>query len=151
VKGERKMKKSLWVVVANSSIAKVFKKESSSLTELKVLEHPESRLHNRDLVSDKPGREFESFGTARHALDPQHTPHEVEAMTFAKEVASFLQAARNNKECDALYLAASPSMLGLLRQELDSETQKLIESEVDKDFTQMKPSELFEQFTFTYL
>jgi len=145
------MKKALWVLIANSSVARVYKKEGTNLTQIKILDHPESRLHNRDLVSDKPGRDFESVGTARHALEPQHSPHEIEAMSFAKEVACFLQTAKNNGEFDALYLAANPSMLGLLRQEFDADTAKLIESEVDKDFTQMKPEEIFNQFTFTYL
>jgi len=145
------MKKSLWVLVANSSIARIFKKEGSNLVQIKLLEHPESRLHNRDLVSDKPGRDFESVGMARHALEPQHTPHEIEAITFAKEISCFLQTAKNNGEFDALYLAASPSMLGLLRQHFDADTAKLIATEVSKDFTQMKTEEIFTHFTFTYL
>ncbi len=145
------MKKALWVLVANSSTARVFKKENSTLVQIKVLDHPESRLHNRDLVSDKPGRDFESVGSARHALEPQHTPHEIEAITFAKEIVNFLQTAKNNNEFDALYLAANPSMLGLLRQNFNGDTAKLIETELDKDLTQMRAEEVYNHFTFTYL
>jgi len=145
------MKKDLWVLVANSSHARVFKKEGTTLVQIKVLDHPESRLHNRDLVSDKPGRDFESFGMARHSLEPQHTPHEIETITFAREITSFLETAKNNREFDALYLAANPTMLGLIRQNLDKATAKLVQAELDKDFTQMKAEEIINYFTFSYL
>lgn len=145
------MKKELWILVANSSVARIFKKNGSSLVSVKVLEHPESRLHNRDLVSDKPGRDFESIGAAKHSYEPQHSPHEVEVINFSREISSFLQTAKNNEQFDDLYLAANPSMLGLLRQNLSSEIAKITKETLDKDLTQMMPEEIINHFTFTYL
>lgn len=110
------------------------------------MEHPESRLHNRDLVSDKPGRDFESVGSARHSLEPQHTPHDNEMTLFAKEIASYLEKAYNQGEFLRLYVAASPSMLGKLRQVLNNNIIKLIEAELDKDLTHAKPEEIFNHF-----
>src|SRR5215471_13213266 len=79
------MKKDTWLIVANSSLARIYKIEKrSELKELKVLEHPESRLHNLDLVSDKPGRDFESAGIGKHALEPKTLPKKQEFITFAK-------------------------------------------------------------------
>ncbi len=135
-----------WIVVANSSLARIYKKDKKNLIEIKLFEHPESRLHNRDLVDDKPGRDFESVGNARHSLEPHHTPHEHEMMLFAKELANYLENARNQGNFDRLYLAASPDMLGKLRQILDHSTAKLIEAEIDKDLTQSKPSEIYNHF-----
>lgn len=137
------MKKENWLLVANSSIAHLFKIETiKEFKEIKVMEHPESRLHNIDLVSDKPGTDFESVGTARHALEPKTLPKDQEFNLFAKSIAEHLEQAFNNQEFESLYIAASPSMLGLLRQTLHSNVIKSIKGEVDKDFTQMKSHEL---------
>lgn len=66
------MKKEVWVIVANSTYAKIYKAESNkSLKEISRFEHPASRLHEQDLVSSKPGRTFESVGPARHAVEPK--------------------------------------------------------------------------------
>src|SRR4051794_21082580 len=113
------MKKDSWLLVANSSIARIFKIEKRhELTEIKVLEHPESRLRNLDLVSDKPGRDFESAGAGRHALEPKVLPKRQEFAVFAKSLADYLETARNQGEFETLYVAASPALLGLLRQSL---------------------------------
>ena len=143
------MKKNSWLIVANSSLARVFTLEKrDQLTELKVLEHPESRLHNLDLVSDKPGRAFESVGGARHALEAKTTPKKQEFAIFAKIIADYLEAAHQNGEFDTLYIAANPSLLGLLRQSLHPQTIKAIKGEVDKDVTHLKLQEISSHLPF---
>jgi protein required for attachment to host cells len=145
------MKKDTWLIVANSSIARIYKIEKRhELKELKVLEHPESRLHNLDLVTDKPGRDFESAGVGKHALEPKVLPKRQEFAVFAKTLADFLENARNQGEFETLYVAASPSLLGLLRHSLHPNTAKLIKGEVDKDMTQMKPQEIPAHLPFFY-
>jgi len=145
------MKKESWLVVANSSLARIFKIEKRhELKEIKILEHPESRLHNIDLVSDKPGRDFESSGTRRHALEAKTLPKRLEFAIFAKDIADFLENARNKGEFDSLYIAANPSLLGLLRESLHSATLKLIKAEVDKDFTQMKIQDIPSHLPFLF-
>ena len=137
------MKKDNWLLVANSSLARIYKLDKNhQLTELKVLEHPESRLRNSDLVEDKPGRDFESSGTRRHALEQKTSPKKQEFTVFAKLLADYLENARNQGGFDALYIAASPSLLGLLRQSMHANTAKLIKGEVDKDMTLLKPHEI---------
>lgn len=137
------MKKENWLLVANSSLARIYKLDKNhQLTELKVLEHPESRLHNIDLVEDKPGRDFESSGTRRHALEQKTSPKKQEFTIFARLLADYLENARNQGAFDALYIAASPSLLGLLRQSMHANTAKLIKGEVDKDMTLLKPHEI---------
>jgi len=139
------MKKNTWLVVASSSMARIFKVEGiDKLQEIKTLEHPESRLRNLDLVSDKPGRDSQTVGRGirKHALESKESPKHQEMVLFAKTLADVLENARHQGEFDALYLAAGPSFLGLLRQSLDANTAKFIKGEVDKDVTQIKPHEL---------
>lgn len=143
------MKKENWLVVANSSLARIFKIEKKDdLIEIKVLEHPESRLHNMDLVSDKPGREFESSGTRRHALEPKVLPKRHEFAVFAKLIADYLETAYHQGEFSTLYLAANPSQLGLLRQSLHANVLKCVKEEVNKDLTQMKTCEIPSHLSF---
>ena len=140
-----------WLVVANSSLARIYKVEKQkALVEVELLEHPESRLHNRELVSDKPGRDFESVGRARHSLEPRSTPQQLEFNLFAKELSAYLETARNNGEFESLYIAASPTLLGLLRLSLSPNTAKLVKGEVDKDMTHMNPDEIMTHAPFLF-
>lgn len=143
------MRTKTYLIVANTSVARIFKVEKvGTITEIKTLVHPESRLHNRDLVSDKPGRAFESVGPQRHAVEPFTSPKQQEFSIFAKDIAHYLEAERSQGNYDRLYLAASPTLLGLLRQTLNAATRKLVSGEVDKDITHMKPEEIISHVPF---
>jgi protein required for attachment to host cells len=139
------MKKEIWVLVANSSFARIYKVEKNhTLVELEVFEHPESRLHEMDLTSGKPGRVFDRFGGGRHAMEQQTSPKMNEFMIFAKQLSSHLDTARNKGTFGKLYIAASPLFLGLLRQEISSLTAELIAGEVPKDMTHVTKEEIVE-------
>ena len=144
------MKKETWLIVSSSCIARVFKvQRKESLVEIETLVHPESRLHNRDLVTDnRPGRTHDSVGPGRHALESATTPKQQESIEFARDVAEYLEKARVSGSFDKLYLAASPAQLGLLRQNFHPSTIKLINGEVDKDMTHMKPEEIINNLPF---
>lgn len=145
----RPMKTDSWLVVANSSIARIYRLENRhTLLEITVLEHPESRLNNLDIVSDKPGRDFERMGMTRHGVGHCTTPKKHEFEVFASEIAAFLKHGRLNGRFDKLYLTAGPNLLGLLREALDEGTVKIIHGETDKDFTQLKPSEILAHLPF---
>jgi|688.fasta_scaffold03110_13 protein required for attachment to host cells len=141
------MKKDTWILVANSSCAKIYKVEKNlNLVELEVLEHPESRQKDADLVSSKPGRQFDSLGMGRHAYQQQTSPKLQEFETFARQLAELLDNAREKGLFGKLYLAANPSFLGILRPLLSISTEQLIAGEVDKDMTQLKAQQIREHF-----
>jgi protein required for attachment to host cells len=143
------MKKDTWVLVANSSMAKIFKAEKNRvLKELEVMEHPESRLHDRDLVTSRPGRTFNSVGASRHAMEPQTSPKEVEFTNFARQISERLNQARAEGLYHKLYVVASPSFLGLLRQILNSSVTQVIAGEVSKDMTQSLPEDIREHLPY---
>ena len=69
------MKKETWVLIANSTFAKIFKVvDNKTLIELKDFTHPESRMHDEDLVTTRPGRGFDSVGPGRHAYKSKDKP-----------------------------------------------------------------------------
>lgn len=129
-------KNQIWVVVADRTQAKIYRMTKfPKLEEIAYLEHPESRLHNQDLVSSKPGRGFQSVGNSRSAYQQETEPKQVEAIKFATEVTQYLYTAVNKGEFDKLYLFAEPSFLGLLRQHLHPQVQKHVTAEVPKELT----------------
>ncbi len=137
------MKKETWIVVANSSYAKIYKVENNKkLVEIKQFEHPESRMHDRDLVTSNLGRTNASTGYRRSSMEPQTEPKIQEVHIFAKEISHYLDHAREKENLGRLYLTASPSFLGVLRQTLSSLTDKLIVGEVHNDMTHLKPDEI---------
>lgn len=137
------MKKDTLVVVANSSFARLYKAiNNHALEELQTWEHPESRLHDQDLVSSRPGRAFDSFGPGRHAMETQVSPKTQEFHVFAKEIAHHLEKAVEKGDVKKIFLAAPPSFLGILRQRLSNNVAALIAGEFDKDFTTMRSEEI---------
>jgi protein required for attachment to host cells len=137
------MKKDTWVLVANSSCAKIFKAlNNHDLQEVHAFEHLESRLHNQDLVSEKPGRNNTSMGIRKSALDYQTSPKHQEFTLFAKQISDYLDSAREEGKFGRLYVTAGPAFLGILRQTFSHLTNAMIASEVDHDITHLPTSEI---------
>lgn len=143
------MKKDTWVVVANSSQARIFKANTNQhLEELDALVHPEGRLHTSEIIDNNQGETKESHGNGRHPMEPSTQPKKQEAINFAKEILVHLDSARTNGSIDKFYLLASPAFLGLLRQEMPHPLQNIKAGEVDKDVTHMKPDEIREYLPY---
>ena len=98
--------------------------------------------HDRDILTDKPGRSFNGVGQARSALEPHTEWHRFEKHKFAREMAKVLDAAAASKAFDRLILVAPPATLGDLRMELGDATRKLVTAELAKDLTRHVEQEL---------
>jgi len=133
-----------WVIVADSTRARIFNAESSSadLSETEGLLHPESRLHDRDITADLPGRSFDSKGSGRHAMEPPTDPKQELAIEFARTIARHLEASRVKRDYEQLVIVAAPSFLGLLRDQLNSACRKLVAFELNKNLVQQTPEEI---------
>lgn len=126
-----------WIVVADSARARFFSVDSPTapLTPIEHLVHPESRLHDRDLTSDRPGRSFDSEGEGRHATGTSVSPKEQESIRFARTVADHLEQGRREGNYDRLIVVADPRFLGELRDAVGTEIEKLVSLELNKDLT----------------
>lgn len=122
---------SIWVVVADSSRARFFtaEKPDSELVETETLAHPEARMHEGDLVSDRSGR-GRGIG---HDMGHESAAKEEENIHFAARVCEKLEAARNSGDINRIYMVAEPKFLGLLRKHCSAPLQKLIEEEIAKN------------------
>lgn len=134
--------KKVWVVVANSSLSKIYRNEGNVLVEYKTMEHPESRLKRDELVSDKPGRMPQRAGYGMDTMNERTSPKVTEAKIFAREIAEILVARYNSGECDRIYLIMSPPFSAYVRENLSKAVDKIVETEIHKDLTHLRPEEI---------
>ena len=133
--------KTTWVLVAENSRARLFNwKSLNVLDEIKTFSHPESRLHEQDLVSDKRGRSFDSAGYGRHAQEAPTSARQHESETFAKEIVAELDQCRSRNKYEKLFIIAAPHFLGQLRDEMSPSLHKAVVQEISKNMAQ-QPTE----------
>jgi len=136
--------KGRWIVVADSSRARVFIAESpdGKLQEIETMAHPEGRLHEQALTSDLPGHAMDRSTGGRHAMEESTSPKVQEEIYFSKFVADRLNKAQKTGAMASLFIIAPPKMLGLLRENLDKETRALVICELDKNLAQHSPQDI---------
>ena len=134
------MPSAAWIVVADSSRCRIFSsdKPAGPLAEIEALAHPEGRLHERELASDRPGRAFDSKGEGRHAMSSEVGAKKHEAIVFATRIAERLESGRSAGDFERLVLVAPPSFLGLLRERLKRPLRARVAREVGKNMTLLK-------------
>jgi protein required for attachment to host cells len=135
-----------WVVVAESSRARIFSLENvkGPMDEILTLDHPDSRAHEQELTSDLPGRAFDSGGQGRHALSTSVEPKQQETIAFAKQVAEHLDAHRKTGDYHKLVIFAAPAFLGLLRERMNDPTNRLVVYESNKNLAQLSVDKIRE-------
>lgn len=135
----------VWVVVANSSLSKIYRAENThTLVEHQLFEHKESQMPARALVSDRQGRETQRVGYGTDTMEEKTPIKQKEAQIFAEQIADFLKRGCISGECERIYLVAKPPFLGFLRQALDPNISKHVENEIHHDLTQKKPEQVRE-------
>ena len=126
---------SIWIVVADASRARIFAVDggNSSMIEIQTLAHPQARLHEGDLVTDRAGRDRNPGPTGQHNMGNESEAKHEEAVRFAAQVCEELEAGRVNGKFDKLYVIAAPGFLGVLRKHQSSSLQKLVAAEISKN------------------
>ncbi len=132
-----------WILVANASLARLYENlgPNKGLKLVKELIHPESRLKNAELVTDRPGS-MASSGNGQGAKQPQTQPKEHEAKVFAQELAQELYQGRTKNAFERAIVVAPPAFMGLLNTVLDHPTAKLITDRFEKDYTKSTEPQL---------
>lgn len=127
--------KMIWILVANQAEAQIYSSARlwGNLLLVDVLENKEGAAHTRDLISDAPGRAFDRFGPARHAMEPNTGVKEEQRRRFVKEMVERLQTGHLKGCFDKLVLLAAPAVLGVIRKTLTADLTKTVIKEVPKD------------------
>ena len=134
----------IWILAANSGNATLFSADSPTapLIELATFDNPDARAKQMDLVSDRPGRSFDSHGEGRHAMESKVEPKEQVQLRFAKLIADRLEQGRVDNAFGRLVLVVAPMFLGLLRGNFGAPLSALVSMELDKNYTALRPEEL---------
>ena len=123
-----------WILVAHRGGARLFEgSRANGLQLVEEIHHPEGRLKNGEINSDKPGRAFDKLGGGRHSMSKEHEPKEQVALRFAKHLATVLEKGRTDQRYARLVLVAESRFLGALRAALSPHTAALVGASVDKD------------------
>lgn len=132
------------VVVAESSRARVFEMMNprTPMKELADMVHPESRIHEQKLTSDRPGRTFDRHGQGHHAMEQEVGARTQEVIVFAGQVAAYLQSECGKDAYEKIILIAAPEFLGYLRKKLDAETKGRVVQEINKNLVQHNETEI---------
>jgi protein required for attachment to host cells len=146
-------KKPMWVVVLDASYARLFTLnpgaahpigQAPELTEFETLAHPEGRMSREELGADGGGTTPNTGRGGWHTTSHDDDPKREELDRFAHEVAHRLNSARTANAFETLALVAAPTMLGLLRHELDEPTRRTVTFELGKHMLHASPRELRE-------
>lgn len=126
---------SIWIVVADASRARIFSAEggNGAITEIQTLAHPQARLHEGDLVSDKAGRDRNPGPSGHHNMGQESEAKQEETVKFAAQVCDELETGRVKGQFGKLYVIAAPGFLGVLRKHQTSSLQKLVAAEISKN------------------
>ena len=126
------------VVVADEALAIIYGRETrrAPLQERHRLENHVARRKGVELVSDRGGRAFDSFGAGRHAMGKElHGPKRQSSEAFARQVAECIELYRQSGNCIAYTVVAAPRFLGMLRQALARTSCPAPATTIDKDVT----------------
>jgi protein required for attachment to host cells len=147
VKKEKRMQ-TTWVIAADSSRARIFELSSGDkLQEIEDMINPEGRQQDREVQTDADGRFGQGAnggssastpgpgarGNQANTAEPQQTIREHDVEMFTKQVVRYIDHARTEHRFDKLRVIAAPKMLGLIRQNLSKESQKMVEEEIPKN------------------
>jgi len=137
------MYKNTWIVVANGSKARFFLAESNNeLKEMSELIEEESRMKGEEILTDKPGRSFDSFGAGRHQMESSTDLKEEIAKKFAKEVMDHMEELENDHRVNQLFIIAAPKFLGMIQNHLNPSLKGCLQGTIDKDLTSFPPEKI---------
>lgn len=143
-KYERHAPPNTWVVVCDRTRARIFNSvwpHEDPWDEVGDLVHPESRLHERDTISDGPGSFAEAAG-GRHAGEAQTDFRHRTAQEFARQIVDHLEQHRLRDGFGELVIVAPAMFLGVVRKTCPPPLAKLVRCEIDKEYVQLHPREL---------
>jgi len=131
------------VVNANSSACRFYhyNKHRSELTLLKEIQHPENKLKNSELTSDKISH-YQANHSGQNAYSPHMDARETKINHFTREIAQVLDHERKQHTFKKLILIAPPHLHGLLFQHLNKHVIELITNNIQKDLYHFTDHEL---------
>lgn len=133
-----------WVLIADARRARVFESrgKGTGLTAVQGMILDAELSPSRALGTDRPGRAFESVGSARHAMENPSDLHREQKRQFAQRIARAVHERHAAKSFDRLVVVAPAVTMGDLRAALSDEVKALMAAELVADLTKTPVAEL---------
>jgi protein required for attachment to host cells len=133
-----------WIVIADGAHARVLEHsdDSPKLEAVEGMAFDVDLPPTREILSDRPGRTFDSKGSARHAKAGRSDPHRELKRGLAKKLAGALEESLAKKRYEHLVLVAPPATLGDLREALTKGVLVRVAAEVAQDLVKTPKSQL---------
>ena len=124
-------------LVADSRSIRVFETSggAGAPAEVAVLHNPGAGHHERDLVSDRPGRVINGASGRHQAYEPKSSPMQHAMQVWLKQVGPSILELIDSRHGDGVVLVAAPRMLANLRKSLPASIRKRVTGEVRLDLT----------------
>jgi len=126
-----------WIVVADRSRARILattNDDALDLVEIADLANPVGALKAGEAEADDQGYHAGRPGYLE-SCEPRTDHEHKTAQPFAQQIVSRLESGRNSQQFGHLVLVAAPLFLGVLRQKLSQPLARMVELEVDKDYS----------------
>jgi protein required for attachment to host cells len=131
-------------LVADTRSIRIFEASdpSGAPVEVAVLRNAGAGRHERDLISDRPGRVINGASGQHQAYERRTSAKEHAMQVWLKEIGPALRELIESRHSGGLVLVASPRMLGNLRKSLPAGVRKLVARELQLDLTNATVADL---------
>jgi protein required for attachment to host cells len=133
----------LCIVIADGGHARFVRPAAdNALHTIEAIDSVDLHKKDQDLVSDKPGRAYESATPARHAYTPRSDPHDMAKDRFARMVAERVNESYSTGTFGELVVVAPSSVLGELTGGLNAATRGRLIGTLARDLVNTPDHEL---------
>lgn len=132
-------------VVADGERARLYRRreERPGYDMIEEIASPVAGKPSRALLTERPGRSFDSMGGQRHAMEPRTNPKTDAKHAFMRDIAKQLGGMVKKGGAAELVLVAPPRMLATLRDSLDARSGKAVRATLGKDLSKLPARELY--------
>jgi protein required for attachment to host cells len=122
-------------LVADRRSIRVFEGSGRAGTpwEVAVLRNPAAGRHERDLISDRPGRVVNRASGARQAYEPKASARQHALQVWLKQIGPSIRELIDSRAGDGVILVAAPRMLANLRSSLPPSIRRRVAGEMPLD------------------
>lgn len=131
-----------WIILANTNVCHIYYyNKISDIRLFKEISHPENKLKNQELDTDKPGRYY-SVGQNRGTYEKENTSLEQNINSFAHEIAQELENAADHNQYEALTLIMPSQIYGLVKNHLSKKVHDKVKKVIQKNIMNLPANEL---------
>lgn len=132
-----------WIVTANTNNCRIYEFHDNTLKLFKEINHPENKLKDSEIGSDKPGRYNSSNSIGGGTYAPHTEIEDIQDSDFSREIAIELNEARNKNIYKELIVIMPAQIEGLFSKHLNKNVKDLIKLTIQKNIMHLSEKELF--------